>query len=60
MAKIITGDVHTYVKQLMSETLGFKDIPDSVLENSKNHPPKEKQQGHADCLQCPDDERSKK
>lgn len=66
MAKIITGDVHTYVKQLISETLGFKDIQDSVPENSRtsencrNHPLKEGRQGHTDCFQSSGNERREK
>ena len=60
MPKIITGDVHTYVKQLISETMGFKDTKDSVPENFRNYPPKEEQQGHKDCFKSSDNERKKR
>ncbi len=66
MAKIITGDVHTYVKQLISEALSFKDITDSVpensrtSENSRNYPPKEGQQVHTGCFQSSGNERREK
>jgi len=46
MAKIISGDIYAYVRQLIFETLGFEEIQGNVLENCRtsenpqNSPPK--------------------
>ncbi len=66
MAKIISGDVHTYVRQLLSETPGFEEIQGNVLENCQtsenpqNSPPKEEQQDQPGSLQSSDTQRRDK
>ena len=63
MAKIIAGDVHAYVRQLIFETLGFEEIRDSVSENCQtsenpqNSYPKEGQQDQPGSLQSSDTQR---
>jgi len=63
MAKIISGEIHTYVRQLLSEMLGFEEIQGNVLENSQtsenpqNSYPKEGQQDQPGSFQSSDIQR---
>ena len=63
MAKIISGDIHAYVRQLLSETPGFEEIQGNVLENCQtsenpqNSYPKEGQQNQPGSFQSSDIQR---
>jgi len=60
MAKIINGDVHTYIQQLITETLGFEEGRGRNFENSRNRPLKEGQQDYPESFKNPDNQRSEK
>ena len=60
MANIINGDVHTYIQQLITETLGFEEGHDRIFENSRKSPPMEGRQDYPGSLQNPDNQRSEK
>lgn len=60
MTKIVNGDVHTYIQQLITETLGFEEGHGRIFENSRNHPQKEGRQDDAGSLQNADNQRSEK
>ena len=63
MVKIITGDIHSYVRQLLRETPGFEEIQGNVLENCQtsenpqNSYPKEGQQDQPGSFQSSDTQR---
>jgi len=63
MAKIISGEIHVYVRQLLSEMLDFEEIQGNVLENSQtsenpqNSYPKEGQQDQPESFQSSDTQR---
>ncbi|MEE8542100.1 MAG: hypothetical protein V3S66_10615 [Desulfobacterales bacterium] len=60
MAKIINGDVQTYVQQLITETLGFEEGHSRIFENPRNGPPGEGRQDSPESFQNPDNQRSEK
>ncbi len=60
MTKIINGDVHTYIQQLITETLGFEEGHGRIFENPRNCSSKEGRQDYPESFQNPDKQRSEK
>jgi hypothetical protein len=60
MTKIINGDVHSYIQQLITETLGFEESHDRIFKNYSHSPPEEGRHDYPESFKDRDNQRSEK